>query len=111
MKKNILAENMRRFGTKNLKEEKLDESSFITKLLRKLGWAGEWGTPQELASQIKTLTDDDLIAWSKDRNGIPNTPLAFQQKLVKIEMDKRGISAGLHDNDLNNNGYPDNSEF
>jgi len=112
---NILAENMRRFGTKNLKEEKLDESSFITKLARKIGWAGEDWTPQEFAAQIKNLSDETLLKWAESNKGIgkgiPNTPLAFQQKLVKIEMDKRGISAGLQDNDLNNNGYPDNSEF
>lgn len=110
MKKNILAENMHRFGTKNLNEEKLEESSFITKVLRKLGWAGETWTPQELASQIKNLSDDTLIIWSKDENGIPNTPLAFQQKLVKIEMDKRGLSARSQGGDINNNVYPDNIE-
>ena len=110
MKRNILAENMRRFNTKNLNEEKLEESSFITKLLRKIGWAGEWSTPEELASQIKDLPDAVLIAWSKDKNGIPNTPLHFQQKLVKIEMDKRGLSSESQDGDMNNNGYPDYAE-
>ena len=70
---------------------KLEEASSTTKLLRKLGWAGEDLTPKEIAAKIKELPDDTLIAWSKDNNGIPNTPLAFQQKLVKIEMDKRGL--------------------
>jgi len=78
--------------TESQYKEKLEESSFITQLLRKLGWAGEDLTPKELAAKIKELPDDTLIAWSKDKNGIPNTPLAFQQKLVKIEMDKRGLS-------------------
>jgi hypothetical protein len=70
---------------------KLEEASATTKFLRKIGWAGEDLTPKELAAKIKKLPDDTLIAWSKDKNGIPNTPLAFQQKLVKIEMAKRGL--------------------
>jgi hypothetical protein len=69
----------------------LNETSFLQKALRKVGWAGEWWTPQEFASQIKKLPDDVLILWSKDNNGIPGTPLHFQQKLVKIEMEKRGL--------------------
>ncbi len=61
------------------------------KILRKIGWAGESWTPKEFASQIKNLPDDVLILWSKDSNGVPGTPLHFQQKLVKIEMEKRGL--------------------
>ena len=74
----------------------LNEASSTEKFLRKLGWAGEDWTPQEFASQIKKLSDNTLISWAKSNKGIgkgiPNTPLAFQQKLVKIEMDKRGLS-------------------
>jgi len=74
----------------------LEEASSTEKFIRKLGWAGEDWTPQEFASQIKKLSDSTLIAWAKSNKGIgkgiPNTPLAFQQKLVKIEMDKRGLS-------------------
>lgn len=74
----------------------LEEASSTEKFLRKLGWAGEDWTPQEFASQIKKLSDSTLISWAKSNKGIgkgiPNTPLAFQQKLVKIEMDKRGLS-------------------
>ena len=44
-----------------------------------------------MAAQIKTLPNDTLILWSKDNKGIPGTPLNFQQRLVKIEMDKRGL--------------------
>jgi len=49
-------------------------------------------TPQELATQIKNLPDSTLLKWAEDNNGIPNSPLAFQQKLVKIELAKRGLS-------------------
>jgi hypothetical protein len=70
----------------------LEEVSTTDKFLRKLGWAGEDWTPQEFASQIKKLPDSTLISWAKSNKGISNTPLAFQQKLVKIEMDKRGLS-------------------
>lgn len=71
---------------------KLDEASTTDKVLRKLFWNPD-RTPQELADQIKKLSDDALIAWAKgDKAMIPNTPLAFQQRLVKIEMDKRGLS-------------------
>lgn len=69
----------------------LNEASLFQKLLRKVGWAGESWTPKEMATQIKNLPNETLIAWSKDNKGIPGTPLAFQQKLVKIEMDKRGL--------------------
>jgi hypothetical protein len=77
-----------------IKEEiakSLNEASLFQKMLRKAGWAGESWTPQEIASQIKKLPNETLILWSKDSNGIPGTPLYFQQKLVKIEMDKRGL--------------------
>jgi hypothetical protein len=69
----------------------LNEASLLQKLLRKAGWAGESWTPKEMAAQIKTLPNDTLILWSKDHKGIPGTPLNFQQRLVKIEMDKRGL--------------------
>ena len=74
----------------------ITEASNTTKFLRKLGWAGEDWTPKEFAAQIKKLSDETLISWAKDNKGIgkgiPNTPLAFQQDLVKIEMAKRGLS-------------------
>lgn len=78
-------------------EEPLDEASPLTKLGRKIGWAGEDWTPQEFAAQIKNLSDETLLKWAKDAEepfgkGLPNTPLAFQQKLVKIELAKRGLS-------------------
>ena len=69
----------------------LSETSLFQKFLRKAGWAGESWTPQEISSQIKKLPNETLVLWSKDNKGIPGTPLHFQQKLVKIEMDKRGL--------------------
>lgn len=71
---------------------KIDEGFDIKSVLRKLGWAGETWTPQELASQIKKLDDSTLIAWSRGNKGIPNTPLAFQMKIVNTEMEKRGLT-------------------
>ena len=79
----------------SLGESVVTETTNIVKILRKLGWAGETWTPQELASQIKNLDDSTLIAWSKDNKGIPNTPLAFQMKLVDAEMEKRGLSESV----------------
>lgn len=73
---------------------KLDEASNITKILRKIGWDKDW-TPRDYAKQIKNLPDSTLKMWydsAKNHKGIPNTPLAFQQKLVKIEMEKRGLN-------------------
>lgn len=80
-------------GVKSKKEDEneLKEGFDLKSILRKIGWAGESWTPQEFASQIKKLDDATLIAWSKDFKGVPNTPLAFQQKLVKIELKKRGL--------------------
>lgn len=72
-------------------EGELNEGFNLKQVLRKIGWVGESWTPQEFASQIKKLDDATLIAWSKDFKGVPNTPLAFQQKLVKIELKKRGL--------------------
>lgn len=69
----------------------LKEVSSLTKAARKIGWAGEDWTPQEFATQIKKLPDSTLLKWAEDNKGIPNTPLAFQQKLVKIELAKRGL--------------------
>lgn len=78
----------------NANEGKTNEASTLTKVARKIGWDKDW-TPKEYAAQIKSLPDNTLISWAKDaikHKGIPNTPLAFQQKLVKIEMAKRGLS-------------------
>ena len=84
--KKYLSENKLTSNSKILAEE-----FNIKSILRKLGWAGETWTPQELASQIKKLDDSTLVAWSKGNKGIPNTPLAFQMKIVKAEMGKRGL--------------------
>ena len=75
----------------------MSEASPLTKLGRKIGWAGEDWTPQEFAAQIKKLSDETLLKWAEGAEepfgkGIPNTPLAFQQKLVKIELAKRGLT-------------------
>lgn len=74
----------------------MSEASPLTKLGRKIGWAGEDWTPQEFAAQIKKLSDETLLKWAEGNKGIgkgiPNTPLAFQQKLVKIELAKRGLT-------------------
>jgi len=86
--------------TGSLGESVTNEATNIVKILRKLGWAGETWTPQELASQIKNLDDSTLIAWSKDNKGIPNTPLAFQMKLVDAEMEKRGLSESFTNEDI-----------
>tara|TARA_R110000782_G_scaffold53891_1_gene114323 strand:+ start:732 stop:953 length:222 start_codon:yes stop_codon:yes gene_type:complete len=59
--------------------------------LRTLGWLGEDRTPQEIATQVKGLNSSTLIFWSELDQGWPNTPLAFQMGLVKLEMQKRGI--------------------
>jgi hypothetical protein len=77
-------------------QSRLSEASTTDKFLRKLFWDPD-RTPQELATQIKNLSDEALLKWAEGGKeffgkGIPNTPLAFQQKLVKIEMDKRGLS-------------------
>jgi hypothetical protein len=70
----------------------MSEASPLTKLGRKIGWAGEDWTPQEFAAQIKKLPNETLLKWAEGNKGISNTPLAFQQKLVKIELAKRGLN-------------------
>jgi cytidylate kinase len=80
------------FLQKNLKS--INEATPIQKIFRKIGWGGDGWTPQDYARQIKDLSDDTLKIWydsAKSNKGIPNTPLAFQQKLTKIEMEKRGL--------------------
>jgi len=69
----------------------IKEATPLTKIARNILWDKDV-TPKEMAIKIKSLPDSTLIAWAKDNNGIPNSPLAFQQKLVKIEMDKRGLT-------------------
>jgi hypothetical protein len=74
--------------------ESVNEATPIEKIFRKIGWAGDGWTPQDYARQIKNLSDKTLKIWydsAKSNIGIPNTPLAFQQKLTKIEMEKRGL--------------------
>lgn len=83
--------NTHREKSENISEESVSESFNIKKVLRKMGWSGETWTPKEFASQIKKLDDDTLKNWASSKKGIPNTPLAFQQKLVGIEMKKRGL--------------------
>jgi cytidylate kinase len=75
-------------------DESINEATPIQKIFRKIGWGGDGWTPQDYARQIKDLSDDTLKIWydsAKSNKGIPNTPLAFQQKLTKIEMEKRGL--------------------
>ena len=71
---------------------RLTESSKLAKTLRKLGWFGDTWTPQEYKTQIRNLSDETLLLWynSKD-TPIPNTPLDFQHKLVKLEVERRGL--------------------
>ena len=59
--------------------------------LHTLGWFGEDRTPLELATQVKGLDSRTLMYWNGLDKGWPNTPLAFQTRLVKLEMQKRGI--------------------
>lgn len=85
----------------NTNEGKTNEASTLTKVARKILW-DKIRTPKEFATQVKELPDRTLIIWAKDaekNKAIPNTPLAFQQKLVKIEMAKRGLN-------LNSTGMP-----
>lgn len=72
--------------------EDINESFSLKKVLRKLGWAGETWTPEEFASQIKSLDNETLISWGESNKGIPNTPLDFQHKLIKIEIEKRKLN-------------------
>jgi hypothetical protein len=71
---------------------RLIKSCKLTKTLRKLGWFGETWTPQEYKIQIRNLSDKTLLLWynSKD-TPIPNTPFDFQRKLVKLEVERRGL--------------------
>jgi hypothetical protein len=89
------------FNLKGFVKSSMNEASPITKLGRKIGWAGEDWTPQEFAAQIKKLSDETLLKWAESNKGIgkgiPNTPLAFQQKLVKIELAKRGLTEASKD--------------
>jgi hypothetical protein len=71
---------------------RLTESSSLTKTLRKLGWFGDTWTPQEYKTQIRNLSDETLLLWYNDTDfAIPNTPLDFQKKLVKLEVERRGL--------------------
>jgi hypothetical protein len=86
--------DLKKYLTENklTKNSSLNEASTTDKFLRKLFWDPD-RTPQELADQIKNLSDEALLKWAKGSPSfLGNTPLAFQQKLVKIEMDKRGLS-------------------
>ena len=47
--------------------EFLNESSKLTKILRKLGWFGETWTPEEMKKQIKELSDETLVLWYNDK--------------------------------------------
>jgi hypothetical protein len=87
------------------------QSPSLKKALTAIGWWGEDWTPREFAKQIKNLSDSTLTIWyddAKKNKGIPNTPLAFQQKLTKTEMEKRGliestnksVNEGRYDADL-----------
>jgi hypothetical protein len=73
--------------------EEIDESSALTKVLRKLGWFGDTWTPEEYKTQIRKLDDDTLLMWyhSKEK-ALPNTPFEFQQKLVKLEVERRKLN-------------------
>ena len=69
-----------------------EESSYLQKLIRQAGWAGESMTPEDIANQVKKLSDSTLVLWSQSKDSpFPGTPLEFQQKLVKMEMEKRGL--------------------
>lgn len=76
-------------------DESVHEASKVVKALRKLGWSGDSWTPQEYKDQIRNLSDETLLLWSKDKKGIPYTTLAFQQKLVKSEIERRGLKESI----------------
>jgi len=89
--------------TMDITLESVNEATPIQKIFRKIGWGGDWWTPQDYAKQIKNLPDNTLKIWynsAKSNKGIPNTPLAFQQKLTKIEMEKRGLLESVYENNL-----------
>lgn len=64
----------------------------LEKIHRKLGWMGDTWTPQEYKTQIRNLSDKTLLLWYNSKyKPIPNTPLDFQQRLVKLEVKIRGL--------------------
>jgi hypothetical protein len=80
----------------------INESDVLTKFLRKIGWGGDSWTPQDYKKQIRELPDNILKLWYKDPKGIPYTPLEFQQKLVKLEMERRKLlEPNLNETQLN----------
>jgi hypothetical protein len=83
--------------------ESVNESSKLTKTLRKLGWFGDGWTPQEYKTQIRNLSDETLLLWYNTKDmPIPNTPLDFQNKLVKHEVERRGLSKIHESSDYKN---------
>ena len=80
--------------------ESVNEVNSIQKILRKIGWMGDDWTPKDYIKQIKNLPDETLKIWynsAKNNKGIPNTPLSFQQKLTKVEMQKRGLLKSVNE--------------
>jgi hypothetical protein len=85
----------------------VNEATALQKIFRKIGWGGDGWTPKDYARQIKDLPDSTLKIWydsAKKNKGIPNTPLEFQQKLTKIEMEKRGLLETLKSKEMGNLG-------
>ena len=78
--------------------ESVTEASKLTKFLRKLGWHGDTWTPAEYKTQIRELPDEILLQWYNRKDSpIPNIPLEFQQKLVKSEVERRGLKESIVD--------------
>lgn len=87
-----------------LVKESLNEYS---KIGRKLDWglSADTRSPKEFASQIKELSDKTLLSWYKDFvSWNPSSQAKFQHRLVKLELEKRGlINESLNEYDEDNN--------
>lgn len=69
------------------------ESVTLKKIIRKFWWYGDTWTPREYKNQIRNLNNDILLLWYNSVDiPIPNTPLDFQCKLVKLEVEIRRLS-------------------
>jgi hypothetical protein len=128
MKNNILAENMRRFRTKNLNDEQLNEG--IKQWVIPFAMAGaialgiahgvsntndrkKWEAAYEkikIEHPIEAEKIHDLlIKWDNALGPKPEI-IQLKKQIIGQDLDKLIKSIELDDADSNNNGYPDSKE-
>ena len=121
MKRNILSENMKRFGTKNLTEAEIDIRQRGGLLYNMASWiVRKLGNPNSvdaLSDQLVNRIIIEILRLKTDADFINFIEINMGDGYVNDYIEKHGYEwppnyadNNNDDGDANNNGYPDDTE-